>query len=150
MNPRKSIDDFLSQRTLAVIGVSRDSRKFANVAYRFLKDRSYTVYPVNPNTERVENDRCYPTVKSLPQKVDGALVLLPPEKTVQVLPHIAEAGIQHIWFQQGTESPEAIKFCQDHHIKYVSRECIMMYIEPLAFPHRLHRWIKKVTGSYPT
>lgn len=149
MVPRTSIDDFLSQKKLAVIGVSRDTKKFANLAYRFLKTHGYIVYPVNPNAEQVEGDRCFPNIKSLPEKVEGALVVLPPEKTMKVLPEIIEAGIKHIWLQQQTDSPQAIQFCKDREINVVYGECIMMFSEPLTFPHRLHRFGKKVIGKLP-
>ena len=146
---RKSINDFLSQKKLAVIGVSRDTKQFANHAYRFLKTHGYMVYPVNPNAEQVEGDRCFPNIASLPEKVDGALIMLPPEKTMMVLPEIVNAGIKHIWLQQQTESPQAIQFCKKHNIDVVYGECIMMFTEPVAFYHRFHRWGKKVTGKLP-
>ena len=143
------IDDFLAQKKLAIIGVSRNTKEFANLAYRMLKTRGYTVYPVNPFTEIAEGDKCYSKIKSLPEKVDGALVMLPPEKTLQVLPEIAEAGIGHVWLQQHTESPQALQFCADHKINVVYGECIMMFSEPLEFPHKLHRWGLKVFGLLP-
>jgi predicted CoA-binding protein len=149
MVSQKTIADFLSQKKIAIIGVSRDSKQFANTAYRLLKTQGYVVYPVNPFTERVENDRCYPAIKSLPELVDGVLMMLPPEKTLQVLPEVAEAGIQHVWLQQQTDSPQAVQFCVDHNINVVYGECIMMFVEPLSFPHQLHRWGKKVFGSLP-
>jgi hypothetical protein len=149
MVPRNSITDFLSQKKLAVIGVSRDPNQFANCAYRFLKTHGYKVYPINPKAAQVEGDPCFPNIASLPQKVDSALVVLPPEKTMKVLPEITEAGIKHIWLQQQTESPEAIQFCKDRKINLVYGECIMMFSEPLAIPHRLHRWVKIVTGTLP-
>jgi len=149
MVSRKSIDDFLSQKKLALVGLSRDTKQLANVAYRFLKTHGYTVYPVNPNADKLEGDRCYPNIRSLPEKVDGAILMLPPEKTMKLLPEIAEAGIKHVWLQQQTESPQAIQFCVDHNMNVVYGECIMMFSEPLAFPHRLHRWGKKVFGSLP-
>ena len=146
---RKSIDDFLSQKKLAVIGVSRDTKQFANSAYRLLKEHSYIVYPVNPYAERVENDRCYPNIKALPEQIGGALVMLPPEKTMQVLPEIAESGIKHVWLQQGAESPQAIQFCKDRNINVVYGQCILMFAEPVAFYHRLHRWGVKFIGRLP-
>jgi uncharacterized protein len=149
MVSRKSIDDFLSQKKLALVGLSRDTKQLANVAYRFLKAHGYTVYPVNPNADQVEGEQCFSTVASLPEKVDGALIFLPPEKTIKVLPEITEAGIKHVWLQQQTESPQAIQFCLDHNINVVYGECIMMFSEPLAVPHRLHRWGKKVMGKLP-
>ena len=146
---RQTIEAFLSQNKIAVVGVSRDNKQFANAAYRLLKERGHIVYPINPYAERVENDRCFANIKSLPEPVDGVLIMLPPEKTMQVLPELAEAGIKHVWLQQQTESPQAIQFCLDHQMNVVYGECIMMFTEPLAFPHRLHRWGKKVFGSLP-
>ena len=146
---RETIDNFLSQKKIAVVGVSRDSKQFANQAYRLLKKHGYVVYPVNPFTQRAEDDQCYPSVKSLPEAVGGVVMMLPPEKTMQVLPEIADAGITHVWLQQQTESPQAIQFCVDHHMDFVYGECIIMFLEPLGFPHRLHRWGKKFFGKLP-
>lgn len=150
MVSQKSIQDFISQKKLAVIGVSRDSKQFSYHAYSFLKTNGFEVYPVNPNAEKIENNRCYPNIKSLPERVYGALVMFPPEKTMQVLPEIAEAGIKHVWLQQQTESPQAIQFCKDHDINVVYGECIFMFAEPVAFFHRFHRWGKKLLHKLPT
>lgn len=150
MVTKSSIDAFLTQRKLAVIGVSRDEKEFSHTAYRILKDRGYTVYPVNPYAERVEGDRCYPTVKALPEQVGGALVMLSPEKTENVLPEIAQAGIKNVWIQQRSETAKAIDFCLECGINVVHGECIIMFSEPVAFPHRMHRWGKKVFGKLPT
>lgn len=149
MVSRASIQDFLAQKKLAVVGVSRDKMQFSNSAYRFLKANGYTVFPVNPNAEKIENDKCYPNIKSLPEKVDRALVLLPPEKTNEVLPEIVDAGIKNVWLQQQTESPQAIQFCKEHGIHVVYGECILMFAEPVAFFHRFHRWGKKIIGKLP-
>lgn len=149
MVSRKSIDDFLAQKKIAVIGVSRDAKQIANSAYRMLKQRGYIIYPVNPYAERVENDRCYPHIKALPEQVEAALVMLPPSKTELVLQEIADAGIKYVWLQQQSETAHAIQFCRDHNITVVHGECILMFLEPLGVPHRIHRWIKKVTGTLP-
>jgi predicted CoA-binding protein len=149
MVTQAAIQQFLAQKKIAVIGVSRSTKEFANSAYRMLKSRGYSVFPVNPFTERVEGDRCYTSVKALPEKVDGALVMLPPEKTESVVPEIVAAGIRNIWIQQKSESERAVQYCVDHNINVVHNECIIMFAEPVGFPHRLHRWIKKLTGKLP-
>lgn len=147
--PRKSVDAFLSQKKLAVMGVSRDTKQFANSIYRLLKERNYTVYPVNPNAEYAENDRCFRDIKSLPEQVGGVLVLLPPEKIFQAVSDITEAGIKHIWLNNQAESKKTLQYCRDHNVNIVYGQCVLMFLEPLAFPHRLHRWINKVTGKFP-
>jgi predicted CoA-binding protein len=41
MTSRAAVDDFVAQRTLAVVGVSRSGKKFGNTIYRELKTRGY-------------------------------------------------------------------------------------------------------------
>lgn len=141
--------DFLAQKKIAVVGVSRDAKKFANTAYRLLKARGYKIFPVNPFAENIEGDRCYSNVKALPEKADSALIMLPPEKVMDVLNDVAEAGIKYVWIQQHSESEQAILFCQNNGIKLIHGECIIMFSEPVGFAHRLHRWGKKMTGTLP-
>ncbi|MHB1417136.1 MAG: CoA-binding protein, partial [Chloroflexota bacterium] len=62
MPTKKDIDDFLSQKRIAVVGVSRNSKEYANAIYRALKSRDYSLYPVNLHAEQIEGDRCYASV----------------------------------------------------------------------------------------
>lgn len=147
---KSSIDNFLAQKRVAVVGVSRNPQEFANTAYRFLKTHGYTVFPVNPFAERIEGDRCYPNVTALPERIDAALIILPSEKVMDVLPAIIETGVKHIWLQQGIKSDQAVKLCIEHQVNVIYGECILMFAEPVGFPHRFHAWGKKLFGQYPT
>jgi len=51
--------------------------------------------------------------------------------------------------QQGSESDEAINYCNENEIDCVSNECILMFAEPAGFIHRLHRWIWGIAGKLP-
>jgi len=57
---KQEVSEFLSQKTLAVVGVSRNQEKFSNGVYRELKAKGYRVFPINPNAETIEGDPCYP------------------------------------------------------------------------------------------
>jgi len=58
---------FLATKRVAVSGVSRTpSTHGSNNVYRWLRERGYQVFAVNPNTGRVEGDRCYPDLASIP------------------------------------------------------------------------------------
>jgi len=46
--------DFLAQKRLAIVGVSRDSRQPANFNFRKLRDADYEVFPVNPQAALIE------------------------------------------------------------------------------------------------
>jgi hypothetical protein len=143
------VDDFVSQKTLAVVGVSRNTRKFGNMAYRQLRARGYRLFPVNPNVDRIEDDRCYPSLNALPEKVDGVLVVVPPKETEKIVRDADAAGIKRVWMQQGAESEEAIRFCEERGLKEVHGECILMFSEPVNSFHKLHRTIMRFFGRLP-
>ena len=65
MNTKAAVDDFLAQRSLAVVGVSRGGKKFGNRAYRELKAKGYQLFPVHPEAEVLEGDPCYPSLSAL-------------------------------------------------------------------------------------
>lgn len=149
MISRAAVEEFIAQRTLAVVGVSRKGRKFGNLAYRELKTKGFRLFPVNPNAEIIEGDRCYPSLSALPEQVDGVLIVVPPAETGRVVRDAAAAGIRRVWMQQGAESPEAIRFCRENGISVVHGECILMFAEPAALYHRAHRWVWGLLGRLP-
>ena len=149
MQSKATIDDFISQRRLAVVGVSRTGKKFGNAALRELRAKGYTLFPVHPEAQTVEGERCYRNLGALPQPVDGVFVSVPPAQTEQVVREAAAAGIHRVWMQQGAESPAAIKFCAENGISAVHGECILMFAEPAAWFHRAHRWVWKLLGKLP-
>jgi predicted CoA-binding protein len=149
MTTKAAVEDFLAQRTLAVVGVSRDSRKFGNVIFKDLKKKGYRVYPINPNAQSIEGEPCYSNLASLPEKVGGVILVLPPAKSAQVVREAKAAGIERVWLQQGAESREALEFCQQNGISVVAGECILMFARPIGFFHKPHRWVWGLMGKLP-
>lgn len=144
------IQSFLDCRNLAVVGVSRSGKKFSNTIYRELKARKYRVFPVNAQAGQIDSDLCYSDLVSLPEVVERVVFVVPPRTVVSLLPQVVEKEIPMVWLQQGAESGEAIQFCQDHGIQVVSGECILMFLEPTAFYHRIHRGLRRLFGRLPS
>ncbi len=149
MISKKLVEDFIAQKNIAVIGVSRKKTKFGNYIYRELKKKDYRVFPVNPKLEFAEGDKCYPDLSSVPEKLDGVVINVSPTEAVNVIKDANAAGIKRVWLQQGSQSEEAVKFCEDNNIDCVSNECIIMFTEPLGFMHRTHKWIWNALGKLP-
>lgn len=149
MNTAIEVDEFLAGKTLAVVGVSRKRVGFGYTVFKDLKKKGYLVYPVNPNVENIDGDRCYSGVMTLPQQVDGVVAVVPPEQTEAVVREMSVAGIRRVWMQQGAQSGAAIKYCCEHGISVVADQCIMMFARPTAFPHRAHRFVRGVMGKLP-
>ena len=151
MISKAMIEDFVSQPSLAIVGVSRhsDKNKFGNSAYKELKAKGYQLYLVHPNAETLEGERAYPNLKSLPQGVGGLLVIVPPAQAEKVVREAHEAGIDRIWLQQGAESAEAIQYCQQNGMSVVHGHCILMFARPIKFFHKPHRWVLQLLGQLP-
>lgn len=149
MEERERIDAFLAEKELAVAGVSRGGNKFGNTIYRELRQRGYTVHPINPHAAEVEGTRCYASVAELPQGTGGVIAVVPPEQTPELLNQLAAAGIGKVWMQPGSQSQAALDVCRTRNIEAVSGRCILMFTEPVASIHKLHRFFARLFGSYP-
>jgi predicted CoA-binding protein len=149
MTSKAAVEDFLGQQTLAVVGASRDEKKFGNKVYKDLIRKGYKTYPVNPNAEEIEGQPCYPDLSALPEAVDGVVFVVPPAQTEKVVREAAEVGVSRVWMQQGSESADAVRFCEDNGISVVAGECILMFAEPAEFYHRMHRWVWGLLGKLP-
>lgn len=146
--------EFLRQRRIAVVGVSRDSAQPANLIYRTLRDRGYEVFAVNPAAEEVEGDRCFARVADLPEDVEGAIVVTPPAATTAVVSECAARRIPRVWmhrsFGQGSVSSEAVELCRKHGIEVIPGACPMMFVEGADAGHRCMRWFLGLLGRLPS
>jgi len=142
----RASDEFVAQKTLALVGVSRSSG-FGNTLFRHLQRRGYRVFPVNSQTETVEGQRCYRRLEELPEPVGGVVAVVPPPQTKSIVEDCARLGIKHIWMQRGAESDEAVALCREKGIAAVSGQCLLMHTDA-GFPHSIHRWLWKMLGKY--
>jgi predicted CoA-binding protein len=145
--------EFLAQRRIAVVGVSRVQGQAANIIYRRLRDSGYQVYPVNPNAELVEGDRCYPTLAAIPGGVEAVMIATHPDVTAQIVRDSAALGIRRVWmhrsFGTGSVSEEAVELCKQEGISVIPGACPMMFLDPVDVGHRCMRWILSFTGGLP-
>lgn len=149
MTSKAVVDEFMAQKTLAVVGVSRRKMKFGNMVYKELKRKGYRLFPVNPNMETYDGVPCHPDLESLPETPGGAVVVVPPPQTLEVARGAFEAGIKRLWMQQGAESPAAVEYCREHGIEAIHGECILMFAEPRGLIHNLHYKLWNWLGKTP-
>jgi predicted CoA-binding protein len=149
------VADFLSQKRIAIAGVSRTKQDAANLIYRKLKEAGYQVFAVNPNAQTFGDDPCYPDLKSIPGGVDGVVIVTRPKTAEELVRQAAEAGVTRVWMHQsmiksGTSvSPEAASFCKEHGISVIEGACPMMFCQPVDFGHKCMRWMMRLTGGMP-
>jgi len=88
----------LAPRTIAVIGASRRADTIGHQITANLIGHGFTgaVYPVNPTARAVCSVRAYPTVRSIPERVDLGVVVVPRDHVIDVTRQCGEAGVRSL------------------------------------------------------
>ena len=122
----KLIKEFLNKKNIfAVIGVSRNPKKYGNKVYLDLKKAGYKVYPINPNVDEIFGDKCYSSLEDLPSKPNVVDVVVPPKITEKIIRDCKALKINKVWMQPGSESETAINFCKTNDIECLYNVCVM-------------------------
>jgi len=142
----RAIEEFISKKRIAVVGVSRNPGKFGNSVLAELTTRGYEVYPVHPRAEEIGGVRCHPSLTALQGTVDAAVVCIPRAAVESVLREAAAIGLKNVWIQQGAESPAAVALGQALGLSVVAGKCILMYAPPVGGFHGFHRTVNRLFG----
>lgn len=90
------IELFFDPRTVALIGATDAEGATARAILDNLliaKDR-LTVYPINPERDMLLGLQCYPTIGSLPEPPDLAIIVAPAESIVDMVEESGRAGVK--------------------------------------------------------
>lgn len=143
----KHADEFLAVKKFALIGCSRDPKKFSRMAFKELGSKGFDIYPVNPLMDQVDDRQCYHDIDTLPEGIDRAVIMTPKEETTAIVEKAIARGMNYLWLQQGSENPEALAFAEQHHVNVVSKACIMMFAHPVKSVHGFHRITARLFGQ---
>jgi acyl-CoA synthetase (NDP forming) len=85
----------LQPRSVALVGASQREHSAGLRILRNIITGRFTgaLYPVNPRYESVQQLRCYPSLASLPERVDAVFIAIPAEDAVSVLDEAGSLGI---------------------------------------------------------
>ncbi|MGD8812883.1 MAG: CoA-binding protein [Anaerolineales bacterium] len=151
------VADFLSQQSIAVVGVSDRRETGCNMAYKRFKDAGYTVWPVNPRLSEFDGVPCYADLRSIPEKPDAVFILTNPEITDQLVEQCIELGIKHVWMHcmMGTKpglvtgmtsvSQDAVDRCREQGIQVIPGSCPNQFLNP-DFGHSMMRVLWRALG----
>ncbi|MBG0917046.1 CoA-binding protein [Exiguobacterium profundum] len=115
-------------KTIAVVGVSDNPNKTANQIAEYLLRVGYTVIPVNPMLEEWNGRKAYPSVESIPGRIDIVDVF----RRSEFLAGVAEDAVRHgdvglVFNQLGLSSAEAEQIVRDAGLDYIENRCL--YVE---------------------
>lgn len=148
MTTLKQINEFLESQPIAMVGVSRNPKKFGYAAFKELKEKGMKIIPVNPGADQIMGEKSYPNVSILPPEVKGIIVVTKKELTAGIVREAKEKGIKQIWIQQQADSVESLEVLKGSDINFITGQCILMHFKPNGI-HKFHGGIKKFFRSFP-
>lgn len=148
MSTLKQINEFLDRQPIALVGVSRNPKKFGYTAFKELREKGMNIIPVNSEADEIMGVRSYRNVKLLPPEVKGIIVLTKKDQTADVIREAKGKGIKQIWIQQMADSKEALDELKGSDINFITGECILMHYKPHSM-HKFHGSLKKFFGRFP-
>ncbi len=153
MTQMTTVRDFLAQKRFAFIGVSRQPKDFSRALFREFQARNYEPVPVHPEAPEIDGVPCFARLADVQPPVEGVLLMTSPSVSTVLAQECVGAGIKRIWFYraagQGSASSEALATCESNGIATIPGECPFMFFEGTQWIHRVHGFVKKITGAYP-
>lgn len=140
--------EILTDKNIAVIGVSKNPRKFGRIIFAELEKKDFKVFGINKNFIDGEKPNLYSDLAKITEKINSVIFVTKPDVTLIELKKCFSKGIKKYWFQQGSESKEVIDFCKKNNLTYVAGKCVFMYLEPVKGIHKLHLFINKLFKKY--
>jgi uncharacterized protein len=111
-------------RVLAVVGLSADWFRPSYFAAKYMQEHGYRVIPVNPKYESILGERCYKSLRDIPEKVDLVDIF---RKTQDVMPIAEEAiaiGAKVLWQQLGVKHDAAAAKARAAGLETVLDRCV--------------------------
>jgi predicted CoA-binding protein len=87
--------------TIAVVGLSPQPERPSHYVALYLQQQGYKIYPVNPLLETVLGERCYPDLRSVPERVDMVSIFRRSEHVGPIVDDAIAIGARYVWMQDG-------------------------------------------------
>jgi predicted CoA-binding protein len=111
-------------RTIAVVGLSANWHRPSNFAAKYMQEHGYRVIPVNPMYQEVLGEKCYASLRDIPEPVD----IVDCFRASAEIPAIAADAIaikaKVLWMQLGVINYEAARLARDAGLDVVIDRCV--------------------------
>ncbi len=93
-----SLEPFFKPNTVAVVGVSRQPRKFGHVIFKNFVDSEFEgkVFPVNPKAESILGIDAYRSVQDIPCELDLVVIAVPAAMVPSIIDDCLAKGVKAV------------------------------------------------------
>ena len=137
----KRLGSFFNQRSVDVIGAAREEHKIGHVVLKnLLKNKKKgllksKIFPINPNTDNILGLKTFPSVLSVPEDIETAVIVVPARIVPKVLLDCGKKGIKTVTIISAGFSEignvkleeELIKIAKKYDIRIIGPNCLGIY-----------------------
>ena len=123
------IKDILTKyKTIAMVGVSKDTKKTSTIVMKYMKNYGFKVFPVNPSAkgEKILGEEVYAKITDIKKKVDIVDVFRPSKEAYEIAKDAVKIGAKVLWLQLGIRNENAKKLVEENKIEYIENKCTKM------------------------
>ena len=113
-----------SSRTIAVVGLSAHWHRPSYFAAKYMQDHGYRVIPVNPMYAEVLGEKCYKSVRDIPEPVDMVDCFRKSEEIPALAEDAIAIGAKVLWMQLGVRNAEARRRAEAAGLEVVENHCV--------------------------
>lgn len=122
--PDMTIREILATpRTVAVVGCSPDPDRDSHRIAALLRAKGHRVIPVNPSCQEILGERCFASVRDIPEPVEMVDVFRRPEFVDQIADEAIAVGAKILWLQLDVINEPAARKAQDAGLTVVMDRC---------------------------
>ena len=125
MNDSNTIREILKLKTIAVVGMSPKPERPSHYVAMYMKEKGYTIYPVNPGHDKISGMDCYPDLESIPDSIDVVDIFRRSEFAPLIVASTIAIGAKAVWMQDTVIHEEAGKKAEDAGLLVVMDDCML-------------------------
>ena len=109
---------------IAVVGLSADWYRPSYFAAKYMQEHGYRVIPVNPRYDSILGERCYKSLREIPEKVDIVDIFRKPQDVMPIAEDAIAIRAKVLWQQLGVRNEEAARKAQAAGLEAVMDRCV--------------------------
>lgn len=116
---------FASCRVIAVVGLSNDPARPSHGVASYLQRAGYRIIPVNPSAGEILGEKCYASLREIPEQVDLVDVFRQPEMVGPIVDDAIAIGARYLWLQEGVVNNNAARTALAAGLLVVMDRCVL-------------------------
>jgi uncharacterized protein len=111
-------------RTIAVVGLSAQWHRPSYFAAKYMQEHGYRVIPVNPGYPEILGEKCYKSLREVPEKVDIVDCFRRSAEIPAIADDAIAIGALVLWMQLGVENGDARRKAEAAGLEVVENRCV--------------------------